>query len=264
MKRFVILIAITCTFTWATRPALATRLMQHYDTDSLCGMAELVVAVEVGKAIPCHTAIGDCTNFEVKVRSTFKGKAAAGSILRVAGLDKIYRAPGMAGVADSWSEITTGDVVYLFLVPPKAYVGGGLSVYEYTDAQYKVIESGVRLSIGGNVYSFGQDLYMPELDGPDACQIPGGPYSCLVAMTGKTFPHATVESVADFEKHLASSVRFSDDLQHELKTKTLQPNERKKILDGRSATLKRELAWNDYIAESLGVSPPWLDATTQP
>ncbi len=168
----------------------------------------------------------------------------------------------MAGVPDSWAEVTTGDVVYLFLVAKGA--NEGYAMYDLTDAQYKAIESGVRLSVERQVCAFGQDLVfwrsgepgLPER--PGECRITGGPYAGPVAMTPKTFPGALIEGTAAFEAHVTASIRFVADVQHKLNAHSLSGPERRSILEARAKTMRREQAKDGRIAEALDVWPDWM------
>ncbi len=76
-RRTVVGVVVSMLSCWP-RPAQAARILQHYDTDSLCSMAQVIVRAGVGQPTPWHTADGDCANFPVKVQATFRGTSDPG------------------------------------------------------------------------------------------------------------------------------------------------------------------------------------------
>src|SRR4051812_2415540 len=166
-----------------TGRAHAARVLDQYDVDSLSAMAKLIVKAEVGGATDVQTRDGNCAVWDVKVLSVLQGDIKPDSMIRVAGIEEYKKGP-VEGVDKGFPRLSKGDVVYLFLLPKGAR--GGYAMYDLTDADWKVIESGARLVGKDGVHSFGQ--YFPP--GPSAGPIPG-----FVAMTEKTFPKAKALTV---------------------------------------------------------------------
>jgi hypothetical protein len=168
--------------------------LDRYSVEELGRRAELVVRAEVGDSTPWHTRDGDCLVHEVRVLATFAGKVAAGDTIRVAGLDEYRSAVFDAekGRPKAFAPLVRGDVAYLFMVPRGAREG--YSMYDLTDAGWKVIESGVRLAAEGHIYDYAQ--YTPP---PPHV----GPVRGFVRVTPQTLPEApAAESVDAFEQHL--------------------------------------------------------------
>ena len=233
-RYFALLVAFSLAF---AAPARAERVLDQYDVDSLSAMAKLIVKAEVGDATDVHTPDGDCAVWDVKVLSALHGDVESRSVIRVAGIEAYHKGPGIEGVDKGFPRLSKGDVVYLFLLPKGAR--GGYAMYDLTDADWKVIESGARLVVKDRVHSFGQ--YWP----------PGGMTSAgFVARTAKTVPKAPVLSTEEFEKQVQASLAFVSDLRSKLAACSLTEAEKRAVLAGRAEVLKRELAHSDYI--------PWL------
>lgn len=216
------------------RHAHAARVLDHYDLDSLCALAPLIVQTRVGDPTAVQTRDGNCTLFDVTVLSTFQGDTKPQSVLRVAGLDVYHKGPGLPGVADKTRpRISTGDVVYLFLVPKGTRMG--YAMYDLSGADWKVIESGARLVSNDHVYAFGQPSGI------------GAMGSGFTAMTPTTFPGAPVPTIEAFEQRLRKSIDFVRDLRRKLTDRTLTPAEREAILKTRGDVLRSELARTDHI-----------------
>jgi hypothetical protein len=173
--------------------ARAARVLQHYDLDSLVDQSKAVVRAELGDPRPFKTADGDYVVQTATVLDAILGPAVAGTQIRFVGLDWVHQAPGLAGRGDSWEPLAKGDVVYLFLAPNDARCPP-------INADWKVIESGVRLVSGGKVYAFGQRFGInAEPNMPTGLR--GAPYG-FVAMTAVTFPAVPVETQREFDVHL--------------------------------------------------------------
>jgi len=209
-------------------------------------MAKLIVKAELGGATDIHTRDGDCAVWDVKVLSTLHGDAEPQSMIRVAGIEVYHKGPGIEGVEKGYPRLSKGDVVYLFLL--RKGDRGGYAMYDLTDANWKVIESGACLVAKDGVHSFKQ--YWP----PGLRMSSAG----FVAMTAKTFPTAPVPSVEEFEKHVRTSLEFASDLRSKLAANALTEADKRAVLAKRAEVLKRELAGDDYI--------PWLiyDEQRQP
>lgn len=175
--------------------AHAARVLSHYDVKSLCGMARLIVKAEIIDATDVQTPDGDCAVWNVKILSCIEGNASPQSVIRVAGIEEYKKGPGTAGVDEGFPRLAKGDTVYLFLVPKDARIG--YAKYALTNADWKVIESGARLTMNEKVFDFGQ--YFPPA--PSAGPVPG-----FVAVTEKTFPETTPLSVKEFEKQLQAAL----------------------------------------------------------
>jgi hypothetical protein len=192
-----VLLIVTCIGSHAS----GERVLSQYDEDSLVYLSTAVVRAQVGAPHRFDTADGSCTVYDVKVLDSYKGPLQPSSSARVTGLDFFHHAPGIKGAAPSWNPIGTGDVVYLFLAPNNGK--SGYAMYRLTNADWVVIESGVRLLFADQVYSFFQYSLLwppPEKPRPDQ-PVYGG----FVAMTPTVRPGSLVLSRQDFERRLTQS-----------------------------------------------------------
>ena len=217
--------------------AAGARIIERYDTDSLCALSTLIVRVELGEPIEVKTRDGDCAVCDVKVIATLKGDAKVDSIIRVAGVEQYRKGPGIEGGDKTYPRIAKGDVVYLFLMPRDA--PRGYAKYHLTDADWKIVDSGARLVVKDTVYGFAQ--YMPNV-GPSM-----GPVAGYVTMTAETFPKATIDPIKIFEQQVQKSIQFVDDLRRKMAEGGLKPEDKKEMLDARAEVLKKEQAHTDYI-----------------
>lgn len=242
-RNFALLVMFSMLF---APPVHAERVLEKYDIDSLSAMAKLIVKAEVGAATDVHTRDGDCSVWDVKVVSTLHGDVKPESMIRVAGIEVYHKGPGIVGVDKGYPRLSKGDVVYLFLL--RKGDRGGYAMYDLTDADWKVIESGACIVVNDRVHSFAQ--YWP----PGLRMTSAG----FVAMTAETFPKAPVLSVEEFEKKVQASLAFASELRRKLAANALIEAEKRAVLAGRAEVLKRELARSDYI--------PWLiyDEPRQP
>lgn len=243
--------------------ASAERVLEHYDVDSLSALATLIVKAEVGLPERVGTSDGKCAVWDAKVISRLHGdQVEPGTVIRVTGIEEYRKGPGIVPVDAGFPELSGGDIVYLFLIPKDA--PGGYAKYRLTDAEWKVIPSGLRLVSGENVHSFGQ--YLPA----------GGNFSLgYVAMTKDIFPRTKgpepdgearleppgserfagdvpVLSTEAFEKMVKASLEFVVGLRKTMSEGRLDTEQRKAILDSRADVLKREWAKDDHIPELLG------------
>src|SRR5687768_8283526 len=200
-NRFTFLVVALLSLPAAVGEARAARVLNQYDLDSLCALAQLVVRVEVGAMEDVETRDGKCAVTDVRILSVLRGDAGEGSSIRVAGVEEYRKGPGIDGVAPRrFPRLQPGDIVYLFLVPKGTPIG--YAKYDLTDADWKVIESGARLVVNDRVLGFRQ--YFPP--GPSKGAIPG-----FVAATPEAFPHApAAEAPADFENRVRGSGEFVD------------------------------------------------------
>ena len=242
--------------------ARAERVLEHYDVDSLSALATLIVKAEVGLPERVSTSDGECAIWDAKVISRLHGdKVEPGMVIRVVGIEEYRKSPGVVPVDASFPELGGGDVVYLFLVPKDA--PGGYAKYRLTDAEWKVIPSGLRLVSGKNVHAFRQ--YLPT----------GGNFSLgYVAMTPEVFVlpkgeerksirhfqspwekfvgEVPVWTVEAFERKVAASLKFVADLRRKMSEGRLAAEEREEILKSREEVLNREWATDDHIPDLLG------------
>ena len=242
--------------------ARAERVLEHYDVDSLSALATLIVKAEVGLPERVSTSDGECAIWDAKVISRLYGdKVEPGTVLRVVGIEEYRKSPGVVPVDAGFPELSGGDVVYLFLAPKDA--PGGYAKYRLTDAEWKVIPSGLRLVSGKNVHAFRQ--YLPT----------GGNFSLgYVAMTPEVFVlpkgeerksirhfqspwekfvgEVPVWTVEAFERKVAASLKFVADLRRKMSEGRLAAEEREEILKSREEVLNREWATDDHIPDLLG------------
>ena len=242
--------------------ARAERVLEHYDVDSLSALATLIVKAEVGLPERVSTSDGECAIWDAKVISRLHGdKVEPGMVIRVVGIEEYRKSPGVVPVDAGFPELGGGDVVYLFLVPKDA--PGGYAKYRLTDAEWKVIPSGLRLVSGKNVHAFRQ--YLPT----------GGNFSLgYVAMTPEVFTlskdnerksvrtfqfpwenftgEVPVRTVEAFERKVAASLEFVADLRRKMSEGRLVAGEREEILKSREEVLIREWATDDHIPDLLG------------
>lgn len=223
--------------------AYAARDLDGYDLDSLSALAGAIVKVEIDKATPVKTRDGDCAVWDVKVLATLHGDVKPQSTIRVVGIEEYRKGPGTGGAQREFPQLSKGDIVYLFLAPKGARIG--YAMYDLTDADWKVIESGARLVINDRVYAFGQ--YVPP---PPSLGSVG-----FVALTEQTSPAAPVLAVDTFEKQVLASLEFVRELRDRLSTTGLTKAERNAILDARPAVLKRDSAHTDYIPNLIYDEP---------
>ena len=249
--------------------ARAERVLEHYDTDSLCALANLIVKAEIGLPTKVKTLDGDCAVWDVSVISSLQGDVKAGTSIRVTGIGEYRKGADVAGDEKRVQQLSGREVVYLFLVPKDA--PGGYAKYRSTDADWKVVPSGVRLVSEKQVYSFSQFW-------------PRGSNSSLgyVAMTGEAFEGAEdseaeveaeaeglskqalepihaervtgdipVLSVEAFEDKVKTSLKYVTDLRQKLAGGRLDAEQRKAIQKSRAEVLRKEQAQDDHIAELL-------------
>lgn len=227
-------------------------MLDVYDVDSLSAIATLIVKAKLGDATDVHTRDGDCAVWDVTILATVLGEAKPQSVIRVAGIEEYRKGPGIPGVPDkAYPRLTNGDVVYLFLVPRGTHIG--YAMYDLTNADWKVIESGARLVANDRVHSFGQ--YLPP--GPSMGPIPG-----FVARTKQTFLDAPIPSIEAFDKQVQASLQFVADLRRKLTTTGLSETDRRDLLQSRAAVRDRESTHTDYIPHLLYNTP--RQPTTHP
>ncbi len=228
--------------------ARAERVLDHYDLDSLAYLSDTIVRAQVGDSQPVSTADGNCIIYDIKVLATFKGGVKVDQTFHVAGLDPFHRAPGIAGTPDSWNLPQKGDQLYLFLVP----VGKtGYAMYELTNADWTILESGARLLDNDHVYAFSQ--YSAEKFSTDPLKKPLRAPSGFVAMTNTTYPGAQILTQKAFEvalnESLQNAVQCTKLLAAELTPQTIGAGI--KFLQARPAKLKAEMATSDALSEKL-------------
>lgn len=218
--------------------ALAARVLDIYDIDSLSALATEIVKVKLGDSKDVQTDDGDCAVWEVTVITSFKGDVKPKSVIRVVGIEEYRKHPGFEGVDKGYPRLSRGDVVYLFLAPKDAPLG--YAKYRLTNADWLVIESGTRLVAKDSVHSFGQYVPPPPSAGP----VPG-----FVVRTQKTSPKAPVLSIKAFEQRVQDSVRFVGELKHKLSSNGLTEAEQLAILKSRADVLRSEVANTDHIPQ---------------
>jgi hypothetical protein len=130
-------------------------------------------------------------------------------------------------------------------------------MYQGTNADWTMIESGARLLEGDRVYSFGQ--YFPGFD--DKLPEPGAPLVGMVAMTSATFPGAPILTRPAFDERLKDSAQTIAEANGILSTTpSAQTDVRiEKIMQMRPATLKREMASLAGRLRTLGKRAALID-----
>ena len=238
-------VALLLFFTTCVSSALAEIVRPHFDFDSLVVQSDAIIQARIRTSVPWKTVDGDCTIFTVEVLKAVKGPPKVGDLIKVAGLDVYHRAPGITGVPDSWEPLQKGDVVYLFLT--STGVNSGQASYRLTDAKWDVISSGVRLVVGDEVYAFGQ--HFPNMSRSERPPEPHG----LVAMTGKTFPHASIVTEQILIKRLSHTKALVADVNQLVAAPASPENTRRIIalIRERSKSIQSEDINADLIDRKL-------------
>jgi hypothetical protein len=241
-----------------TRLSRAERVRSHFDFDSLTYQCLTIVKAEVGERTEHRTVDGNCAVYEVHVLASFKGGLPSGAVVRITGLDEYKKGPGIGAILDfkhPAPRIAAGDVVYLFLKPNGST---GYSKYRLVEADWTVLESGLRLVDGLWVYEFIQwfprlDRWPPNIPKPGALAGSMG----VIPKTRLIFPNARPPSVRAFEKELAGSILAMDALAKEIAAGGMTPARRLKLLHERQRKYpSQRWDFNDHIGGLLRQSPP--------
>lgn len=227
----------------------AARVRNHYDVDSLVQLSEAIVKGEVGEGTAFKTRDGDCTVYQVKVLKSFKGKLAAEATIRVAGLDEYHYATGIEGRAETTGHVGKGDVVYLFLTPTST--NRGYAMYRLTDAQWTVIESGVRMVAGQHVYAFGQGEVQRRVGNTTMTYFSAE----LRARTPDENPGLILLTVEQFEQRVAGSQRWLEEIAPVLNGTAAEERipQYTALLREREQVLKQERGGDDMVAQAIAL-----------
>jgi|GEM_PF-4574918 len=246
-----------------TPPARAWRVMGNYDLDSLVYLSKTIVRAEIENSQAFNTDERNGFVHTVRVLDVFTGSAKTGDELRVNGLNDYYYPTGTPSDKDAWSALRKGAIAYLFLIPN----GVDQAVYLHNNADWTVLESGVRLQEGESVYSFSQKGWDSGPVGMVEIKLGNETYitsqearapTGFLAMTKLMFPKATVLTQKTFEDQLQQSQQTF------ARTKSLMagdmtPDKASKIVEvirSRAATWREGVASYNIMDDALiGILP---------